>query len=385
MMDPTAFSVTLQSNRQTEIFPDNTNYKFRNTAPPGINLRNYKVSLRSAYFTDTYQRTNYEPRILQPDLPTNFFNTFVAANRITIQTGNVTTLSPIKLTPHFDQFIIKTNELLHEHKIPLHISAILDAGKVIGTVLTNVSLDHEHISLDKKLATVLGFRNEIVPRGETKSDLEFDIGQFEIYEINATIGYAQKYTFIQRELELPQIVGRPKLSILLLHIGTLCLSHGHDFSITQKHGYDDILEYDVRPTDKKIILSDYLNIYLGLPRSFAFQGSGSIRVRPGLEDFDEVEIFDPTQASSSKIFICTDLIESNYFGGNQLKYLAIVNRKNCNTEEIEYFPDRSLYKEVVLERPAQIEISFQSDNNEFLPISQTPSIVTLNFKKVGML
>lgn len=384
MYEPEAFSVTLQSNRQSERFPDNCNYRFRNTVPAGINLKNYKVCLRSAYFTDTYTREIYEPKILQPEIATNFFNTFVAANRITILTGNVASLSPIKLTPHFDQFIIKTNELLEASKIPLHIGTILDKGTVVGTVLTNMALDHEHISIDKKLATVLGFKDEIVPRLESKSDLVFDLGHFNLYEVDSMIGQIKKYTLIQREIELPQILGRPKLSILLVHVATICMAHGHFFSIALTHGHDDRIEFEVKPPDKKIMLSDYLNQYLGLPHRFTFQGVGSLRVKAGLENFDEIVEFDPTQASSSKIFICTDLIEPNYFAGNRLAYLDIVNRKNINTEEVEFIPERSLYKDVIVDHPSQIEISFQTDRNEFVPLSQTPSMVTLNFRLAGM-
>lgn len=193
-----------------------------------------------------------------------------------------------------------------------------------------------NISIDKKLATVLGFNDEIVPRRETKSDLVFDIGHFNVFELNATIGNAQKYIFIHRELELPQILGRPKLSIWLLHIAGLCMAYRHEFSIAQRHGHDDILEYEVKPTDKKIILSDFLNIYFGLPRHFAFQGSGSIRMKAGLEDFDGIDILDHTQASSSKIFICTDLIAPNSFARSRLAYLDILNRKNSRTEEMEF-------------------------------------------------
>lgn len=387
MQTPETFSLTLQSNRQTDIFSDNTNYSFRNTVPPYFNLKDYRVSLHSAYFTDTYKRASLEPRIVEPEVKTNFYDTYLAANRIIIQSATISALTPIKTSDKFDQFVISTNGFLETHKIPLHISPILDKGVVVGITLENLALAHEHIIIDEELAAVLGFSNLIVPQGESNSDSEFSLSHFDKFKKLDRVGLVERYIFVQRELELSQIVGRPKLSELLVDISTLCLANGHTFDLTPVHGRDDLIEFEVIPSDTRIILSNFLNTYLGLPKRYAFQGSGTVKITSGLEDFEEIDDYleDHTKASCSKIFICTDIIDPNYHAGSPKSYLAVVNRRDTNSEEVEYFPEKSLYKSVNFEKPSHIEISFQSDDNSFLPFSKSPSVVILNFKRLGLL
>lgn len=119
---------------------------------------------------------------------------------------------------------------------------------------------------------------------------------------------------------------------------------------------------------------------------FVFQGSGTVRIKPGLEDFDEPNDFivDHTKASCSKIFICTDINDPNFHSGSPKPYLAVVDRIDTDNEELKYLPDKSLYKEINLSHPSHIEISFQSDDNYFLPLSKNLSTVVLTFERLGL-
>lgn len=383
-MEPDSFSISLQSNRQTDRFTDNTNYEFRNTLPVNINCKNYRVGLESIFFHDYYEKPIYQPHFLEekPKAKTSFYDTFSMDNKVTVQSHQGGQLAVIKFTDRLDTFIIQLNLVLERQKYPIHVSTERDGTQILGIVLNNTAFEHVNYLMDKDLARVFGFSTTVVPRGISKSDLEFNINLFNGYEKNSTLGYFEFFIFRQLELELPQLDERPRLSELLVYITSLLNSHNFDVSMTQVHNRDAI-EYEIKPYYIHVYFSKFLLNYLGLPETFSFKGKGTVPVRAGLEEFDEIKTldFDYTTATSSKLFICCDIIDENYYAGVPLPYLAIVDRQNIKNDQVAYRPERIIYKQVNCDRPNQLCISIKTDQNDFLALSKYPSTINLHFKR----
>lgn len=383
-MEPDSFFISCQSNKQTELFPDNVNYAFRNTIPVGINLQNYKVGLESIYFTDFYEKPIYKPHILEeePKVATKFFQKESLDNKISVQSEQEGQIAVIKFSDKFDVFLVQLNTVLKTHKYPIHVAVELNGPVVTRIVLINNGLSHITYTMNRDLARIFGYSNTLIPPGESKSDLSFNINLFNGYEKDSTLGFIQFFIYRQHEYELSQLDERPTLSELLVYITSLLNTDNLDVSMTKVYGRDAI-EYEIKPYYKRVIFSKFLNNYLGLPETFTFKGTGTAKVGAGLEDFEEVEQFDfdYTKVSSSKLFICCDIIDPNYYAGVPLPYLAIVDRQNVKEQQVAYQPQRITYKQINCDFPNQLSISIKTDQNDFLVLSKYPTIVNLHLKK----
>lgn len=381
MMDQDSFSITLQSNLETENFANNTNFRFSNSVPPHINLQHYRVGLQSIYWTDYYERDESKPVVI-PTVPKKpFFNSPLEDDVITLQHSVPKSLQPTKRETTFDQFIVAFNSELAKFNYKLHVSTIVRGGQIIGTKIMNTS-DSVYLShMDESLAKVLGFTQLEISHGENQSD-KFSLVNFAAVASNAVVGKISQQHITQHELKLPQFTGKPLLSDLCNEIVAAVEEKDHKFALSKVPDHD-ALSFDLDGVNYRLILSEFLYDYLGIPRSFAFTGRGTVLIKKGLENPYEIDdfVFEPPKLSSSKLFVCCDLVEANYFAGKPLHYLAILDRRSSQNTESSYTPDKILYKKVIPNNPRHIQLSIQSDNNNFISPSDHPTFATLHFTK----
>lgn len=386
-MEQDSFSITLQSNLDTDKFSNNTNFRFRNSVPAGLDLHNYQVGLQSIYFTDNYDRTPPKPVVLHQKSTKPFFNTDLEEDLVVVQTTIPKHLNGIKNENRLDQFLIKFNVELAKYNYKIQISPTLQSGQIIGVKITNTSDNIYHTSLDESLGKVLGFSKLQVPHGESSSNVAIKLSDFTSLELKSVVGTISQYRINQEEIKLSQFEGEPVLSDLCNEIVLALEKKDHKISLTAVIGHDAI-NFDLDSPTRRLILSDYLLDYLGLPDSFTFIGSGTVVVKKGLsQDPNEIDdfAFQHSKQSSSKLFVTCDLIEENYFAGKPLNYLAVIDRSTTQNMESSYHPRKILFKQVVPRNPRQIEISIYSDKLEFIPLSDSPSVVCLNFIKSRLL
>lgn len=383
-MDQEAFSITLQSNLETDKFANNTNYRFSNSVPANINLKNYRVGLESIYWTDYYER-EYKPVVVPHEPKKPFFNSPLEDDVITLQTSVPKTLIPTKREKTFDQFIIEFNRELERFGFKIYISTIVRGGQIIGTKIANTSDTVYHTHLNDKLGNVLGFTTLSLNHGDNESD-GFKLSHYTSLKPNDVIGTITQNRITQHEIKLPQFIGKPLLSDLLNEIVVAVELINHRIALAKVPNHDAI-SFDLDGINNRIILSNFLYDYLGIPRTFQFHGRGSVLIKKGLEDPYEIDdfVYETPKTSSSKLFVCCDLVDPNYFAGKPLQYLTILDRKTTENTESSYIPDKILYKTVVPNNPRHIQISICSDNNEFLSPSEHPTFVTLHFTKSRVL
>lgn len=380
-MDQESFSITLQSNMETEKFANNTNFRFSNSVPPHINLQHYRVGLQSIYWTDNYEREESKPVVIPTKPKKPFFNSPLEDDIIILQHSVPKSLQPTKRESTFDQFIIEFNKELAKYTYKIHVSTILRGGQIIGTKIINSS-DSVYLShMDQSLANVLGFSKLSIAHGENVSD-SFRLPHYADLATNAVIGQISQQRITQHELKLPQFEGKPLLSDLCNEIVAAVEEKDHKFALSKVADHD-ALSFDLDGVNNRLILSEFLYDYLGIPRSFAFTGRGTVIIKSGLANPYEIDdfVFEPPKISSSKLFVCCDLVEANYYNGKPLQYLAILDRKSNLNKESSFTPERILYKKVVLNNPRHIQLSIWSDNNDFMTPSDHPTFSILHFTK----
>lgn len=376
-----SFTVTLQSNLCTDVYPHNNNYRFRNKLPYEVNVKGFEVGLVDLYYYDTYQRPRNRDEIqIQPSDNTPFFDLLFSENEVTILDSSSVNLLVTKYYNEISRWIVAFNKDLEKFKFYTHISSTLDAGILKGVVIEFYPPDDSKLILSEPFKQFLGFTSTILEKGEHPSDGEVDLEFFKSLERLDTMGYIRREKLTTSTVEIEQVYGKPAVNDLAIYISTALGLEGHNVSMYSK---DDVkLEYSIEPKSKRFILSKFLNNYLGLPDYFYFQGEGSINVPPAIVDPVSREVFLLDTQSSSKILVTTDIIGSQFYGKKQLPILAVLNRINNKDSEVQHKMNPMVYKEVERERLSEIEISIRSDTGEYTSFSRNPTTLTLHFRKV---
>lgn len=348
-------------------------------------MSNFEVGLENVNFADNYEPPNILPVILKHDENRSFYNTYFSDNMVSVQTSTSKKIFAIKSTTKFDQFAILLNNELVRHAFPLHISLRREAGAVVGVTMSNKMTDGYHLTMDESVCKILGYSSEIIPPGESMNDMRFDDAHFKNAP-DGNIGQLYEYRYFENDYEIPQIKGIPSLSSLLAAIVALCYTNGHNISLRLLRSRG-ALEYNVEPKRRRILLSDFLNKDLELPKRFPFQGSGTVLISESALNTNEIDdyLHETKKISSSKVFVLCNIINSNYYGDKLLPYLNVLDRTVTKYNQTVYYPNRIVYKPVIDQNPAHITITFVTDTGDFLPLSRIPSTATLHFRLKSLL
>lgn len=219
--------------------------------------------------------------------------------------------------------------------------------------------------------------------GRYEGDRNIDLEMFRNLP-NGEVGHITKAVYDKKDVQLPQIRGKPTLSTLVNEIiATLDENHCEVSMIV--HNATNVLQYEIEE-DKRVVLSKFLNNYLGLPDNFYFEGQGSIYVPESIIDPESHErfIFEALQrhTPSSKILVLTSIIGPQYFGEEEYPILAVLNRIGRSGTELVHKQNPIVYKRVNICKISQIEISLLSDTGESTSFSRNPTNLTLHFRKI---
>ncbi len=229
----------------------------------------------------------------------------------------------------------------------------------------------------------MGFTSSAFKKGQHTSDKEFDLEHFKSFQILETMGYIRREKLTSSTIEMEQIEGKPHISELLVYIAGALQMVMHDVSMVGKEN-NTKMEYEILPPSKRIILSKFLNNYLGLPDNFYFEGEGTINIPPQIIDPTLHDLLLMDSQSSSKIIVTTEIIRSQFYGEQELKILSVFNRINNKDSEVQHKASPIVYKQLDRQRLSEIGISIVSDTGEFTSFSRNPTTLTLHFRKIKL-
>ncbi len=332
-----SFTVTLVSNQNEDMFANNTSSSFSNALPRTTDLSNYEVALESIYLTDVYPR-DVAVAVVEPE-EKQFFNLEEKDNEITIVQVNASELKPRKRTEVFTEFLDSINTDAEFVNMPVNL-----IYTVTGPDVTQIALQYSPtpgytLQLASPLNNILGFKELEFAAGMHISDTKIDVDAFKALAIGF-VGSLSEISESRTHIELAQIPEKPDLENLLSLISLSLANANHTLTLTvdNKKG---IVNYKVPNISKRIVLSEFLNTYLGRPDLFAFYNEGSFKVHKKIIDRKQVE----------------------------------------SATEVAFQPRSLVYKPTQAGKFNQIKISLRADNNELLPSQENPSVVNLHFRK----
>lgn len=375
------FTVSMQSNACTDSYPYNTSFHFKNYLPRTIDLSaGYEVGLVNISYTDNYEKPNYGPVVNSDDV--NFFDEFKMQNAIIVQSANLNKLAAFKTLTKLVNFIdYLNNNMERSHMNCRLVPEYETGGKIKRTQMKFTPEEGYEIAFKHPINRMIGFQKEIFQPGEFYNDLPIK-DAIELFEKHADglVGEVVFYKYFQKQILLDQIKGRPLLETLLSEIIGTLVEHEHLFSFNIRPG-TNIVDYNITPRSERLILSPFLNLYLGQDKNFYFTGQSSIRVPPHIIN---PNLIDPYlfmgERPSFKLYVLCNIIQNQFMNGKEKKVLAVLDRVPAKNDEITVNFSPVIYKNVQTENFSQIEIKLEAGNNFDLQHFQSPTVVELHFR-----
>lgn len=370
-----SFSVTLVSNQNGDEFANNTSASFSNALPRTMDLSKYEIALQSLHVTDHF------PKIValgEPVEEKKFFDLDKKENEITLVTMNAAELKTNKETDVLDTFIDKINADAIFTKMPIVFRKTLTGENITAVSFTYTPSPGYTLFIKGDVKRVFGFTSSTFAGGTFVNDQPIDETFFKTLS-NGFIGSLIEFKEDRTSIEIPQIPEKPDLDIVFGVIQATLLRYRTKikFVVDEKNS---TVSYTVENVAKRLFLSEFLNKYLGLDNTFAFDDKGSIRVPRHILEPSKIK---PPPISCSKLLVLCDVIAPQIFAGRELPLLAVLERKHTEAATETTFEPRSLvYKPTQVGKVNHIAISIQSDNNENIQHQKSPTVVNLHFRKM---
>lgn len=369
-----SFSVTLVSNQNGDVFGNNTSYSFSNVLPRAMDFTNYEVAFQSIYYTDHFP---VNVAVGPPAPEKKFFNLENKENEITLVVANAAELRARKETDVLSAFIDKLNVDLAFVRIPVVFTKTVTGETVTKVSFTYTPTPGYGLRFRGSLNRILGFDKTSFAAGTFSNDKSIDFTYFNSLA-NGVVGELVEFKEDKTQIEVDQLPEKPNLEVLLGFIEAAL-----DKNLTKVRFIVDPIKssvsYNVENIAKRIILSSFLNKYLGLPDAFAFYDKGSIRVPHHILYPSKIK---PLPKSCSKLLVMCDVIKPQIFAGKEVPLLALLDRKHTHVATNFYFEPNSLvYKPTQIAKTDHITITIQSDNFAFIGSQENPTVINLHFKR----
>lgn len=382
--DYSSFTVTLQSNLERDKFHLNSNFDFSNSLPKTMDLSGYEIALQSIYFTDTYEKPVFTPHVINTSDDKNFFNTFLMDDRILVQTSTRSRLMINKIADNFTNFIDYVKSGLVAQNMHCQVIPTFTEGKITKIAIKFSPPKGFQISFAHPINRLLGLTSTILHEGDYEN--EIDESYYNSYYESLSDGFMGNiilYAYNAVEIELEQLKGQQTANSVINHIVTALADKDIEASMVL-HPSTNALEYQIEPEKTRVVLSSFLNSFLGISQDFAFEDSGTVLISPRnvlIEEndnflFEEDEIF-----TSSKVLVLCDIIQNQFYGGEKCPLLHVVDRYQRTNVQSGYIINPMVYKNVNVSYTSHINIAIKSDKNEYIPYSKSPSVVNVHLRK----
>lgn len=378
-----SFSVTLVSNRGTEIFSHNNNFHFSNPLPRTKDIRGYEVALESIYLADNYKGDQDDNRVAE--IPQGFFNIEENENEIFIDKTTHAGLRVDKKTDNFTNFLSHLQISLRKVNMPVTITPFFIHGVPTSIELTYSATGSNtgfQFYMDQVLSEILGFTDHFFDFGTYTNDKPINLELFKATPIKDGISNCMLVKIDRIAVEMDQIIGKPDWPDFVVLLRYKLEEHGVDGAFHVKKSLS-VLEYEISPITCRVQLSKFLNNYMGLDDDFGFIDKGSIRIPTNIIYPNQPNLLNVAKKSCSKLLVLCDIINPQVFAGVEMKLLALIDRDKSETGTIIKLRSNPLiYKSLCGSNISQITISIRDDNNDPIQFHEKPTVVTLNFRKI---
>ncbi len=308
-----------------------------------------------------------------------FFDTVKRDNEITIITTNAAEMRARKATDNLAAFIDLLNSDLAFVKIP-----VVFTKTVVDNVVTKVSFTHTpkpgyKLEIDSVLSRILGYSRQEFGAGTFVHDRVIDETYFKSLE-NGFAGDLTEFEEVRTHTDVAQLADKPDLEVLFGYIKKALDDSLHrvTFIVDTKKS---TVKYTVASVAKRILLSSFLNEYLGLTSTFSFHESGMIRVPRHILFPSNVK---PPPTGCSKLLVLCDAIKPQVFAGKELPVLAVLDRKHTDAvTNVAFEPTSLVYKPTQVAKADHISITLQSDQNDYIGFQDNPTVINLHFLRNG--
>lgn len=391
-MEVDQLEVIVVSNLNNEFFQSNTSSSFGNVLPRTTNFQDCEVALKSITFSDHYVKEDEgssnptdPPQPTDLVLPTTFFDVANKDNEITVYSSDMSMINVKKWEHVYTNFISSLQAALEEGNFRVTFYQKYDETGAFSGI--KIELDGPpgfELLISEPLAKVLGFSETQFSIGETENDLVPDITFFNGLEFQSTLGTITLYKVKTTTAEIEQLEPKPKLTTILTAIVAALVDKDLDVSMSLNNAERKV-EYDILPRRLRIQLSPFLNNYLGLSQDFQFHGESSIVIPDNIIEplrHHVVPLGIKPIKTCSKLLVLANFVKPQVFAGKELQLLAMFDR--TASEEFQRFHfevTAPLYKPVVEEKWSQITLQLVDDRNNFLPVSDEPTVISLHFRR----
>jgi hypothetical protein len=370
-----SFTVTLVSNQNDDEFANNTSSSFSNALPRTMDLSNYELALQSIHLTDHFPSN---VALGNPNEEKQFFDLDNKENEITVIMTTATQYRVSKKTDVLSNFIEMINTDLEYIKFPLAVTPTFTAGKVTGVTLKYTPKPGFTLNMRGSLGRILGFTTQQFEGGTFENEKPVDETFFKSLS-NGNVGDFTEFKDDRELVEVDQIPEKPDLEVVLGFIKAALDEKKHKF-IYDVDNKNASVSFQVVSLAKRVLLSEFLNRYMGLPPAFVFHDKGSFRVHKNVLFPSKVK---QPPVSCSKLLVMCDIIQPQIFAGRELPLLAVLERNHTTVPTETTFEPRSLvYKPTDVGKVSHIAISIQSDNNQNITHQTSPTVVNLHFRKM---
>ncbi len=379
-----SFTVTLQSNLERDNFPLNSNFSFSSSLPKPMDLSGYKIALQSILFTDSYEKPSFKPQIIKVDDNKNCFNTFLLDDRILAQSSTRSRLMINKVPDNYTNFMDYVKTGLMAQNMHCEVIPTFTEGKITKIAIKFKPPSGYQISFAHPINRLLGLSTTILHEGEYENDI--DENYYNSYYESLHDGFMGNiilYAYNSIEIQLEQLQGRQTANSVINHIVSTLLENDIDASMII-HPSNNALEFTILPEDTRVVLSSFINDFLGIRPDFSFENSGTVILSPKNIEIEEIENFlfeDEEIFTSSKILVLCDIIQNQFYGGQKYPLLHLLDRYQRTNVQSGYTINPLVYKNVEVSYASHISISIKSDRNEFNPYSKSPSVVCVHLRR----
>lgn len=364
------YEFTLASNKSIDTSPHNTNYDFLNTLPTMLSLQDYEVALQSIRYTDNFET---EPAKVQKPFFDDSSREF--EDEISVDSTQSVIVSAYKLDNHLDRFLSKLNADVMRSDIGLQFSFVTERGVIVGVNAICNPPERHNIAIFGSLAKIMGFQEGVpLPAGNSSNSADIDRKLFEDLEFGIAGRIIQAH-YKKERFHLENYQRTPTIDTVLADIVLLLSENDYEANL-HYNPRTKSLDYDIRKRDVYIHLSTFLKTWMGCPLNQILFDSGSIILNPEAAAFRSEPV---PKEPSNLLFVVCDAIEHDYFGSKALPYLACIDRMPGNWDKF-FRPNNLVYKGLQDNKLSSVRIQLQDGNGDYIPLSNTPTIVSLLFR-----
>lgn len=384
-----SFSIYVCSNHGTDVFPQNTSFKFSNPLPEALKLDKFDVALSKISFQDRFLKSSEEKIILPvPKSGGSIFDNTIFGDVVQYFEHKQETINITKTYESFINFIAGVNATLLRLGIVANFVPKYEGEKPVEMTLNFEESNGYTLTLSGSLPKILGFQTSTFHQGTHPNTLPPDYEFFKGISTGKSFPISvQKYEVLDIRVEH---FDTPSLSDIMMDIQLKLTEAGKQVTIIVDEE-KSTLRVDTKNVWTYLVLSNFLNKYLKLPPNYLFKGDVTVNVpREVLNPINPLNLetyirppTPPADISLDKVLVLASCASPSVFKEKYLPIIAVLDRAQDN-DTFKFTANPAVYFPVGIKEVSSIEIQLLTDQLVHLDPFKTPTVVELHFKRTRL-